>query len=235
MSDRAAGTERETGTTGSDATGAREERRRRVEAMIPRLEEAYDDLEITLDHSNPLELVVATILSAQCTDARVNRVTPDLFERYRTAEDYAEADREELEELVRSTGFYRNKAKYIQGTARKLVEEHGGEVPRTMEELTELPGVARKTANVILSNAFDTNEGVVVDTHVQRVSGRLGLTDHERPERVEEDLMAVVPRERWRSFAWRLILHGRETCSARSPSCGDCILEDLCPSAHSFD
>lgn len=211
-----------------------EERRRRVEEMIPRLEEAYDDLQITLDHSNPLELVVATILSAQCTDARVNEVTPALFERYRTAEDYAAADREELEEMIRSTGFYRNKAGYIQGTARKLVEEHGGEVPRSMEELTELPGVARKTANVILSNAFERNEGVVVDTHVQRVAGRLGLTGHERPEKIEEDLMEALPRDRWRSFAWRLILHGRRTCSARSPSCGDCILEDLCPSAHSF-
>ena len=219
----------------TDATGTAEERRARVEQMIPRLEGAYDDLEITLDHSSPLELVVATILSAQCTDARVNQVTPDLFDRYRTAEDYAGADREELEELIRSTGFYRNKAKYIQGMARKLVEEHDGRVPRSMEALTELPGVARKTANVILSNAFERNEGVVVDTHVQRVSRRLGLTDHERPEKIEEDLMEVLPRERWRSFAWRLILHGRNTCSARSPSCGDCILEDLCPSAHAFD
>ncbi|MDP2497928.1 MAG: endonuclease III [Candidatus Palauibacterales bacterium] len=219
----------------TDAIGTTEERRARVQKMIPRLEEAYDDLEITLDHSSPLELVVATILSAQCTDARVNRVTPDLFDRYRTAEDYAGADREELEELIRSTGFYRNKAKYIQGMARKLVEEHDGRVPRSMEALTELPGVARKTANVILSNAFERNEGVVVDTHVQRVSRRLGLTDHERPEKIEEDLMEVLPRERWRSFAWRLILHGRNTCSARSPSCGDCILEDLCPSAHAFD
>jgi len=221
--------------TTTDAGETLEERRSRVEEMASRLEEAYDDLEITLDHSNPLELVVATILSAQCTDARVNQVTPDLFDRYRTAEEYAGADREELEELIRSTGFYRNKAKYIQGTARKLVEEHDGEVPRSMEALTDLPGVARKTANVILSNAFERNEGVVVDTHVQRVSGRLGLTDHERPEKIEEDLMEVLPRDRWRSFAWRLILHGRNTCSARNPACGDCILEDLCPSAHSFD
>jgi len=221
--------------TTTDAEESLEERRRRAEEMVPRLEEAYDDLEITLDHSDPLELVVATILSAQCTDARVNRVTPELFDRYRTAEDYAAADRGELEELIRSTGFYRNKAKYIQGMARKLVEEHDGEVPRSMEALTGLPGVARKTANVILSNAFERNEGVVVDTHVQRVSGRLGLTDHERPEKIEEDLMEVLPRDRWRSFAWRLILHGRNTCSARSPSCGDCILEDLCPSAHGFD
>lgn len=219
----------------TDAAEAEAERRARVEEMIPRLEDAYDDLEITLDHSNPLELVVATILSAQCTDARVNQVTPDLFERYRTAEDYARADREELEELIRSTGFYRNKARYIQGMARTLVEEHDGRVPRSMEALTELSGVARKTANVILSNAFGENEGVVVDTHVQRVAGRLGLTDHERPEKIEEDLMEVLPRERWRSFAWRLILHGRRTCSARNPSCGDCVLEDLCPSAHAFD
>jgi len=221
--------------TTTDAGETLEERRSRVEEMASRLVETYDDLEITLDHSNPLELVVATILSAQCTDARVNQVTPDLFDRYRTAEEYAGADREELEELIRSTGFYRNKAKYIQGTARKLVEEHDGEVPRSMEALTDLPGVARKTANVILSNAFERNEGVVVDTHVQRVSGRLGLTDHERPEKIEEDLMEVLPRDRWRSFAWRLILHGRNTCSARNPACGDCILEDLCPSAHSFD
>jgi endonuclease-3 len=207
----------------------------RLEEIARRLEEAYESTEISLDYSNPLELLVATILSAQCTDERVNKVTEVLFDRCRTARDYAEIEREELEEIVRSTGFYRNKAKHIQGMAEKVLAEHDGRVPRTMEELVGLPGVARKTANVVLSNAFDLHEGVVVDTHVKRVAGRLGLTEETRPEKVEEDLMDALPREDWHPFAWRLIRHGRAVCDARSPDCEACFLSDLCPSAFSFD
>ncbi len=212
-----------------------EERRRQARTVEPLLAEAYPDLTVTLDHETPLELLVATILSAQCTDERVNRVTPELFARYPDAAAYAEADREEMQELIRPTGFYRNKAKHLQGMARKLVEDHGGRVPETMEELLELPGVARKTANVVLSNAFDRHVGVVVDTHVKRVARRLGLTDETSPPKVERDLMEVLPPEQWRPFAWRLILHGRRTCHARRPACGECILEGPCPSAHTFD
>ncbi len=207
----------------------------RLEEIARRLEEAYESTEISLDYSNPLELLVATILSAQCTDERVNQVTEVLFDRCRTARDYAEIDREELEEIIRSTGFYRNKAKHIQGMAEKVLAEHDGRVPRTMEELVELPGVARKTANVVLSNAFDRHEGVVVDTHVKRVAGRLGLTEETRPEKVEGDLMDALPREDWHPFAWRLIRHGRAVCDARSPDCEVCFLSDLCPSAFDFD
>jgi len=215
--------------------------RRRLESPSARRERAHEigailagvhpDLTVSLDWSTPLELLVATILSAQCTDERVNKVTPALFDRYRDAEEYAEADREELESLIRSTGFYRNKAKNIQGMARRLVDEHGGEVPSSMEELVQLPGVARKTANVVLSNAFDTHEGVVVDTHVKRVATRLGLTTAPAADKVERDLMDVLPRDQWRSFAWRLILHGRNRCYARRPNCTACEVRRLCPSA----
>ncbi len=212
-----------------------EEKRERAEAMAPRLAEAYPDLEISLDWSTPLELLVATILSAQCTDERVNQVTDDLFERCRTPEDYAAIDREELEEIIRSTGFYRNKAKHIQGMAEKIVEEHHGEVPESMEELVELPGVARKTANVVLSNAFDTHVGVVVDTHVKRVSRRLGLATSKTASAIEKELMEVLPEDQWRPFAWRLILHGRQVCHGRKdPECERCFLSDLCPSAFDF-
>jgi endonuclease-3 len=212
-----------------------EEKRERAGAMAPRLAEAYPDLEISLDWSTPLELLVATILSAQCTDERVNRVTDALFERCRTPEDYAAIDREELEEIIRSTGFYRNKAKHIRGMAEKIVEEHDGEVPRSMEKLVELPGVARKTANVVLSNAFDTHVGVVVDTHVKRVSRRLGLATAKTPSAIEKELMEVLPEDQWRPFAWRLILHGRNVCHGRKdPECGRCFLSDLCPSAFTF-
>lgn len=211
------------------------ERRELAAELATILAEEYPDTTVTLDHSSPLELLVATILSAQCTDERVNRVTKDLFRAYRTPEGYAEADREELEEIIRPTGFYRNKARHIRGMARKLVEEHGGRVPDTMEDLTALPGVARKTANVVLTNAFGKREGVVVDTHVKRVARRLGLTDETRPDRVERDLMEALPRERWGDFAWRLILHGRKVCTARRPSCGECPVSHLCPSAFTFD
>lgn len=202
--------------------------------LSPLLAERYPGLQISLDYSNPLELVVATILSAQCTDERVNRVTPALFERYPSATGYAEAEETELQELIRSTGFFRNKAKNIQGMARRLVDEFEGEVPRTMEELLTLPGVARKTANVVLSNGFEIHVGVVVDTHVKRVSYRLGLTNETQPEKVEKDLMKVLPPEEWRPFSWRLILHGRATCTARRPDCDGCLLAALCPSAGTF-
>jgi len=210
-------------------------RRQRAAAITPRLAEAYPGLEISLDWETPLDLVVATILSAQCTDERVNQTTPPLFARYRTARDYAEADRAELEELIRSTGFFRNKARNIQGMGRTVAEEFGGEVPDTMEELLRLPGVARKTANVVLTNGFGKVEGIVVDTHVKRVSRRLGLTGEAAPEKIEHDLMKVLPEAEWQPFPWRLILHGRAVCDARSPRCGDCLLSDLCPSAFTFD
>ena len=199
--------------------------------LRPILEAEYPDMTLSLDFTNELELVVATILSAQCTDERVNQVTKSLFPKYPDAEAYAKADPEELQEDIRSTGFFRNKAKSLQGMARMVVEDFGGALPRTMEELVKLPGVARKTANVVLSNAFGVNEGVVVDTHVKRVSHRLGLTDETDPIKVERDLMAVLPREEWREYPWRLILHGRRVCKSRKPSCFDCPLADLCPSA----
>ncbi len=206
-----------------------------AERLSPILADLYPDLKISLDWTNPLELIVATILSAQCTDERVNRVTADLFKGYQTPQDYAEVDREELEEAIRPTGFYRNKAKSLQGMAARVVDEFDGEVPRTMEELLTLPGVARKTANVVLSNAFGTHVGVVVDTHVKRVANRLGLTDETDPVKVERDLMEVLPDDEWHPFAWRLILHGRTVCKSRRPACADCPVRELCPSAGQFD
>jgi endonuclease III len=202
--------------------------------VIPRLKSEYPDARTELDWTNPLELLVATILSAQTTDVRVNGVTKTLFEKYRTATDYAGADADELEEDIRPTGFYRNKARSLQGMARALVEEHGGEVPRTMPELVALPGVGRKTANVVLGNAFGIDEGVVVDTHVRRVSNRLGLTDHQDPEKIERDLMGVVPEEDWTVFSHLLIFHGRRVCKARKPDCPNCVLNDICPSAQYY-
>ena len=206
-------------------------RRDRAAALQPILAECYPDLTVSLDWCTPLQLLVATILSAQCTDERVNRVTPALFERYPDVEAFAGADRDELEGLIRSTGFYRNKARNIQGMAQRVVAEHGGQVPDAMDELIELPGVARKTANVVLSNAFGRNEGVVVDTHVKRVAGRLGLTGETDPVRVERDLMQVLDPADWHSFPWRMILHGRQRCAARKPDCPGCEVRSLCPSA----
>ena len=202
-----------------------------VEETIARLRSAYPDARTALDWSNPLELLVATILSAQTTDVRVNSVTPDLFAKYPTAADLADADPTELEETIRPTGFFRNKAKSLQGMARALVEDHGGEVPRTMEDLVALPGVGRKTANVVLGNAFSIDEGVVVDTHVRRLSNRLGFTSHSDPEKIEDDLIRTVPKRDWTVFSHLLILHGRSVCKARKPACGDCVVNDLCPSA----
>jgi endonuclease-3 len=199
--------------------------------VTARLKAEYPGARTELDWSNPLELLVATILFAQTTDVQVNRVTEDLFVKYRSAEDYADAAPEDLAEDIRPTGFYRNKARSLQGMARALVEEHGGEVPSTMTELVALPGVGRKTANVVLGNAFGANEGIVVDTHVRRVSGRLGLTRNQDPVKIEQDLMGSVPEEDWTIFSHLLILHGRRTCKARKPDCPNCILNDICPSA----
>ncbi len=202
-----------------------------IEETISRLKTAYPNARTELSWTNPLELLVATILSAQPTDVRVNLVTPNLFAKYPTAADYAGADPEELEEDIRPTGFFRNKAKSLLGMARALVEDHGGEVPRTMPELVALPGVGRKTANVVLGNAFSIDEGVVVDTHVRRLSNRLGFSTEKDPEKIERDLMETVPREDWTVFSHLLILHGRSTCKSRKPDCENCTLNDLCPSA----
>ena len=202
-----------------------------VEETIARLKTAYPEARTALYWSNPLELLVATILSAQTTDVRVNAVTPNLFAKYPTAADYAGADPTELEEDIRPTGFFRNKAKSLRGMARALADDHGGEVPRTMDELVALPGVGRKTANVVLGNAFGIDEGVVVDTHVRRLSNRLGFTTQNDPERIERDLMQTVPNRDWTVFSHLLILHGRSVCKARKPACVDCVVNDLCPSA----
>lgn len=203
--------------------------KRRARTIINRLKKAYPAPGTALEHQSALELLVATILSAQCTDARVNKVTPSLFDRYPTASDYAGADRSELEELVRSTGFYRNKAKSIQGTSQKIVEKFGGDVPRTMDELLELPGVARKTANVVLGNYYSIAAGVVVDTHVHRLSHRMRLSQGKTAEQVEKDLMAVYPAKDWIDLGNVLILHGRTVCSARQPKCEECNVAPYCP------
>jgi endonuclease-3 len=203
--------------------------------VIGRLKEAYPDARTELDWENPLELLVATMLSAQSTDVRVNEVTKGLFEKYRTAEDYAAADLERLEEEIRPVGFFRNKARAIKGMARTLVEDHGGKVPRTMPELVTLPGVGRKTANVVLGNAFGIDEGVVVDTHVRRLAGRLGLSNEHDPEKVERDLLGVVPEGERTLFSHLLILHGRRVCKARKPDCPGCVLNHVCPSAREYE
>jgi endonuclease-3 len=199
--------------------------------LLKRLPAIYPDAHCELDHSNPLELLVATILSAQCTDKRVNLVTKDLFQRCRTAADYAAIPQEDLEALVRSTGFYRNKAKNLRAMGAALVAKHGGEVPSTLEALAALPGAGRKTANVVLGNAFNKNEGVVVDTHVGRLSQRLGLTTFTDPVRIEQDLIKLFPRDSWTLLSHWLIFHGRRRCPARKPDCPNCELRDICPSA----
>lgn len=206
-----------------------EELERRSRVLISRLKKAYPEARCALDHESPLELLIATILSAQCTDARVNKVTPELFARYPDAKHYAESDRTELEELVRTTGFFRNKAKSIHGATSKIASEFGGEVPRTMEELLTLPGVARKTANVVLGTAFGIAAGFVVDTHVFRLSHRMGLAKGKTPEQVEKELMALVPRKDWIGLAHILIHHGRAVCTARAPKCEDCVVASHCP------
>ena len=203
--------------------------RARTGEILAGLRKAYPDAHCELNFSNPLELLVATILSAQCTDRRVNLVTAELFRKFRTARDYADAPLAEIEEAIKSTGFFRNKAKHIQACCRKLVGRHGGEVPRTMEELHALDGVGRKTANVVLGNAFDLNVGVVVDTHVSRLSQRLGLTRERTPEKIELALMKLVPQADWTLFSHWLIWHGRRRCDARQPDCVRCEIRDLCP------
>ncbi len=202
--------------------------RSRAGRIVRRLAQAYPDAHCALTFRNPLELLVATILSAQCTDSRVNRLTPALFARYPDAAAFAAADRKELERLIKPTGFFRNKARNIMACCKQLVERHGGEVPRTMKELVQLTGIGRKTANVILGNAFAT-PGIPVDTHVGRLSRRLGLTEHTNPVKVERDLMALVPKKHWSMFAHQMIFHGRQVCRARKPRCGECPLAGLCP------
>jgi endonuclease-3 len=203
----------------------------RIAELLRRLRAAYPNAECALLHRTPWELLVATILSAQCTDARVNLVTPGLFRKFPTPQAFAEASLPAIEEEIRSTGFYHNKAKSISGAAQRLMSAFGGKVPQTMEELLTLPGVARKTGNVVLGVAFKKTEGVVVDTHVLRLSHRLGLTRAEDPKRVEEDLMRVIPRDRWIAFSHEMIHHGRQICVARKPRCVDCPLETLCNAA----
>ncbi|MEO8196247.1 MAG: endonuclease III [Thermoanaerobaculia bacterium] len=204
----------------------------RATEILSRLKAAYPSSHCALDHQNALELLVATILSAQCTDVRVNLVTPALFAACPTPAHYAEIPTGELEGLIQSTGFFRNKAKSLQGLGRALVERHGGEVPRTMEELVQLPGVGRKTANVVLGNAFGMNEGVVVDTHVGRLAGRLGLSRATDPVKIEHDLMPLFPQADWTLLSHFLIDHGRKICNARKPLCASCFLAEICPSAH---
>lgn len=203
----------------------------RVQQIMEGLDRLYPGVTCALTHRSPWELVVATILSAQCTDVRVNMVTPVLFEKYPTVKDFAALEPEQLEPDIRSTGFFRNKSKSVVGAARKVVSDFGGNVPQTMEELLTLPGVARKTANVVLGTWFKKNEGVVVDTHVTRISRRLELTKHEEAEKIEQDLMQIIPRERWTSFSHQVIWHGRKLCVARGPKCADCALETLCHAA----
>jgi endonuclease-3 len=201
----------------------------RLRKIIADLRRAYPDAHCELDYTNPLELLIATILSAQCTDKKVNQVTATLFKQYRSAADYALARPEELEQRIHSLGFFRSKARSIQSCCRTLVQRHGGEVPRTMAELVQLGGVGRKTANVVLGNAFDVNEGIVVDTHVVRLSGRLGLTSERNPEKIEQALMRLVPRRQWTLFSHWLIWHGRRRCFARTPDCAACEIRRLCP------
>lgn len=209
----------------------KDERKARVGEVIGRLREEYPDAHTSLDHRNAYELLTATILSAQCTDERVNMVTPALFGRYPSPRDLADARTEDVEEIIRSTGFFRQKTRSLLGMAEALVQRHGGEVPSEMAELVKLPGVGRKTANVVLGNAFGKNEGVVVDTHVKRLSGRLGLTGHTDPEKIERELMKLVPREAWTDLPHLFIYHGREVCRAPTPRCGECVLADICPSS----
>ena len=203
----------------------------RARTIFQRLRQAYPDARCALDHANAYQLLVATILSAQCTDVRVNLVTPAFFARYPTPEALARADRAEVEELIRSTGFFRNKTRSLIGMAQALVADHRGEVPRSMDELKVLPGVGRKTANVVLGNAYGLNEGVTVDTHVTRLSRLLGLTRHDDAVRIEQDLMPLFPRDDWALLSHLLISHGRQVCIARRPRCPDCVVADLCPSA----
>ncbi len=205
-------------------------KKQRALEILDILKRLYPDATCSLTYDSPVQLLVATILSAQCTDERVNKVTPNLFAKFPDALSLAQADREELEALIRSTGFYRNKAKNIQGSCQKIVKEFDGQVPQQMEKLLSLPGVARKTANVVLAHGFGINQGVTVDTHVKRLSGRLGLTKETNPVKIERDLMKLLPQPDWENFSIRIIYHGRAICNARKPNCLDCKLAHLCPS-----
>ena len=205
--------------------------KQRIVPIIRKLKREYPEAKTALEHADPLELLVATILSAQCTDARVNMVTKDLFKEYQSAEDYANANPQVFERQIKSTGFFRNKTKSIIGMAQALVEKHGGEVPASMDELTALPGVGRKTANVVLGNAFRIDAGIVVDTHVKRLANRLKLTTKTDPVKIEQDLVKIVPKRDWTVFSHLLILHGRQVCPARKPRCDICPVSGLCPSA----
>lgn len=203
--------------------------------IIDLLEKEHADARVALHYTNPLELLIATILSAQCTDERVNVVTKTLFKKYRKAEDYAKANIKELEQEIKSTGFYHNKARNVQKCCQMLVEKYDSEVPKTMEELLELPGVARKTANIVLSNAYGVVEGIAVDTHVRRLAKRLALTENDDPNKIEQDLMKIVPKAQWARITDLLIFHGRRICVARKPKCAICVLNRICPSAFTFD
>jgi len=206
----------------------------RVDEILSLLKKEYLNVKIALGYSNPLELLIATILSAQCTDRKVNEVTKTLFKKYRTPQDYIAATQEKLEEEIYSTGFYRNKARNIRNLCKMLIEDFDGKVPDTMEDLVKLSGVARKTANIVLSGAFGKIEGIAVDTHVKRVSARLGLTANTDPDKIEKDLMDIIPKKDWDVFSLLLIQHGRQICTAKKPLCGECILNKLCPSAFTF-
>ena len=211
-----------------------EDKKKRTAEIIKRLKKAYPDAHCALNHSNAFELLIATILSAQCTDERVNIVTADLFRKYRGPEDYLKVERAELEKDIHSTGFFRNKSKSIQGACRLIIDDFGGKIPDTMDEILTLPGVARKTGNVVLGTAFGIASGVVVDTHVARLSQRLGLTTNENAEKIEADLMELVPKKYWIMFPHWLITHGRQVCNARRPRCHECVLAALCPSFKIF-
>ena len=205
---------------------------KRVLEIIARLEKKYPEARCALHYQNPLQLLIATILSAQCTDEQVNKVTPLLFEKFKSVNDFANADLETLQNIIRSTGFYRNKARHIIATCQMLRDKFSGQVPNTMVDLLKLPGVARKTANVVLGNIFQLNLGIVVDTHVKRISKRLNLSRHDDPNKIEQDLMKLVPNEEWTMFSHYFIFHGRQTCNARKPRCTECSIQDLCPSAN---
>ncbi|MCW4043762.1 MAG: endonuclease III [Candidatus Bathyarchaeota archaeon] len=209
--------------------------RGRINRILNILSKAYPNAKVALHFSNPLEMLVSTILSAQCTDERVNLVTKDLFKKYKTPEDYAKSEINELEAMIRSTGFYRSKAKNIRNACQIIVEKFDSKVPRTMNELTSLPGIGRKTANIILSNSYGVIEGIAVDTHVARVSKRLELTNAKEPDKIEQDLMKLIKKESWVSFTYQMIEHGRQICNARKPLCNQCLLKRLCPSAFSFE
>jgi endonuclease-3 len=209
-------------------------RKERVSRITEILTKTHPEAKVALKFSNPIEMLISTILSAQCTDERVNLVTSDLFRKYRTPKEYANSDLKELESAIRSTGFYRSKAKNIRNACRMIVDKFHSQVPKTMEELTSLPGVGRKTANIVLSNAYGIVEGIAVDTHVARVSKRLGLAKSDDPKKIERDLMRIIPRELWFSFTYRIIEHGRKICTARKPLCPECPLNKICPSAFKF-